>query len=642
MPTLKIAKESPQHERLVTMLVERIKFAEKAANNREGAYQKAEEEIIAYVPESEADALRRSRRENEGIPTYTTLKVPYTYAMLMSAHTYWTSVFFARNPVHQYSGLHGEGERQTQALEALVSYQVDVGEMLAPYYIWLYDAGKYGEGIFGTYWDQEIIQVGEVVPEIDPVSGKPSGRMLQTTTELEGYEGNRGYNVAPYDFLTDPRQPRNQFQKGEFVAVRRRIPWNEIVRRQARGFYMNLEHIRPSQPGQFPQRGSGQLEKPEEVTDFENLNGVKHPAKVDAYEIYVDLIPQEWGLGRLTFPQKWVFTLTADLALLIGVQPLGLWHNKFPFDLLECEIEGYALHNRGIPEIIEMVQRTMDWLLNVHFFNVRAALNNQFIIDPSGVVMKDTESGGPGFIYRLRPEAFGQDVRKFFMQVPVNDITRTNVQDMQTMYGVGERTLGINDQIMGMLTGGRKTATEVRTSTSFGVNRLKTISEYMSATGFSQHSRKLVQNSQQFYSAEKKFRIVGELAQEAGDPFMQVTPDLIAGSYSFIPVDGTLPVDRFQQATLWKELLAGIQNYPQVLQRYDIGRIFAWVMQLAGVKNLSQFKIEVGDPGQLAQQAQMGNLVPVPGGRPRPNGKAAAMSSPSAPTMAGLNAMGSS
>jgi hypothetical protein len=137
------------------------------------------------------------------------------------------------------------------------------------------------------------------------------------------------------------------------------------------------------------------------------------------------------------------------------------------FDVLECEVEGYGMYTRGIPEIMDGVQNTVDWLINTHFFNVRSSLNNQFIVDPSKLVIKDVQNTGPGFLWRLRPEAYGTDITKMFMQVPVQDVTRSNISDFQTMLGIGERTLGVNDQIMGALStgSGRKTATEVRTTT---------------------------------------------------------------------------------------------------------------------------------------------------------------------------------
>jgi hypothetical protein len=188
------------------------------------------------------------------------------------------------------------------------------------------------------------------------------------------------------------------------------------------------------------------------------------------------------------------------------------------------------------------------------------------------------------------------------------------------MIGIGERTFGIIDQIMGALsTGGRKTATEVRTSTGFGVNRQKTITEYISATGFSTHSQRMVQLSQQYFSAERKFRIAGSMLQDMtpGEmkQFIDVNPQVISGFYNFIPVDGTLPVDRLALANLWKDLLLQMRTVPGLLGQYDLGRIFAHVAQLAGIRNLSQFKIQIGSPVALQQQAEAGNIIPLAPGR---------------------------
>jgi hypothetical protein len=94
--------------------------------------------------------------------------------LLMSAHTYWTSVFFGRTPIHQYSGRHGETEMQVQALEALIDYQVEVGRFTGPYYVWFYDAGKYGMGILGEYWDVEKVAYGQLAGCQTPLQGRGS------------------------------------------------------------------------------------------------------------------------------------------------------------------------------------------------------------------------------------------------------------------------------------------------------------------------------------------------------------------------------------------------------------------------------------------------------------------------------------
>jgi hypothetical protein len=637
MPTLnrEIAKGSALHQKLQKRIESRVKLGLREQSKHHDKWEKAENYTLAYMPESEADSVRRNRRENHGEPRYTTIQIPYSYAVLMSAHTYWTSTFFGRSPVHQYSGRHGEGEQQIQAMEALIGYQVEVGGSMGPYYIWLYDTGKYGGGVLGSYWTREKLHFGQLV-EMQGENGQVG--LYQTTQEVEGYVGNKNFNVSRWDFIWDPRVQFKNFQNGEFCGYRCRLGWHQILQRQSAGYYNeNIKHLKDHISNQRASSSSA-LELPNfdaTLSEFEDVKD-NHPAGATLWELYVDLVPKDWGLGPTNYPQKWCFTVTEDCGLIVGATPLGYVHCKFPFDVLESEVEGYGAVTRGLPEILEPVQTTVDWLVNTHFFNVRQTLNNQFIIDPSKLVIKDVQKGGPGFIWRLRPEAYGADLDKIFKQVPVTDVTKSHMGDFQSMMGLGERITGVNDQIMGALNsgGGRKTATEVRTTTSFGVNRQKTITEYMSATGFAPHSQKMVQNSQQFYDARAKLRRVGSFAEEAGRSFLEVSPEDIAGFYDLVPIDGTLPVDRMAQANLWKEIFVGLRYMPpQVSAAYDWSRIFAWTANLGGLRNIQQFRVQVVPDAQIAGQAQAGNVIPM--GKPR-------IASPgnSASTAAGLNALG--
>lgn len=648
MPTLEIKKDSPLHKRLIKKISSRVSYGLREQQEKHDEWLKAENTTMAWIPEQDADAVRRNRRDNQGIPSYTTIQIPYTYAVLMSAHTYWTSVFFARAPVHQFSGRHGEGEMQVQAMEALISYQVDVGQMMVPYYVWLYDAGKYGVGIVGNYWDRQKLHYGSLV-EMDDPNAPGTKAVYQTTQEITGYVGNRSYNVSPWDFIFDPRVPVKRFQEGEFCAARVRLGWNHILRRRDQKYYnSNVDELKESNSIDTNNQSSDSaLVKPQtrayiyENDGDENDPKNKHPASGTFWEFYVELVPSEWGVGSTGYPQKWCFTITEDLSLIVGAQPLGNYHCAFPFNVLESEVEGYGLYTRGTPKILEPIQNTVDWLVNTHFYNVRQTLNNQFIVDPSKLVIKDVQNGGPGFIWRLRPEAYGADLDKIFKQVPVTDVTRTHLGEVQAMFGLGERVTGVNDQIMGALSTGtnRKTATEVRTTTSFGVNRQKTVTEYMSAMGFQPHSQMLVQNSQQFYDATAKLRRVGSFALDAGEQFINVSPEDIMGFYDLIPVDGTLPVDRMAQANLWKEIMVGATRMPpQIVAGFDWARIFMWAAEVGGIKNIRQFRVQVLPPGIAPGQGAVpmipggGNVVPGPGRIASPGN--------SASTAAGLNSLG--
>ncbi len=612
--TLSVPFQSELHRRILAGVRDRVQSSKRAMSRRHTKWIKDEEAALAYLPEKEIDAARRIEREQNGKPQYTTLQIPYSYAVLMASHTYWTTVFLSRTPVFQFTGRHGEGQQKVQAMEALIDYQLNVGRMLVPLYIWLMDVGKYGIGIMGNFWDEEFNYVSEIAEQEELLLGMiPTGRTkkIKTTRRLRGYHGNRLYNIRPFDFYPDPRVPISRFQEGEFCAVRVELGRNMILRREAAGYYTNVEHVRApgtgaSEGGLIGARepGSGQLELPDPTNYYfepESRDSSRNRAEVvPAIECVVDLIPTEWGVGTGNMPEKWVFTVTADYTVVMGAQPLGVNHAKFPFVVQQLEPEGYALFGRGLPEILDPIQRTMDWLINSHFYNVRKTINNQMLVDPSRVVMKDMIDSAAGGLIRLKPAAYGQDVRTMVSQLQMVDITKGHLGDLGVMLDIGQRASGVSDQIMGMVDGrGRRSATEIRTSSTFGINRLKTQAEFFSAMGWMPLSDMLVSNSQQMYEVEMKLKIVGDLAQQAGAGFINVTPELIAGNYDYVPVDGTLPIDRFAQANLWKELMAQFRAIPELAMRYDIGRIFEWVAQLAGLKNISQFKIQVLPPGMM-------------------------------------------
>lgn len=621
MVTRNIPHGSDVERRILAEVRMRVKHWERIIGEKEEVWKQAEERILAYLPEREVDSARKTAREG-GLPQYTTIQIPYSYGVLMAAHTYLTSVFMGRSPVFQYSGRHGESAQQVQAMEALVDYQVTVGTMLPPLYTWLYDALKYGFGVVGVYWDEKWENISRI-SEMEQVDafGLPTGTKvkMQETVRMRSYAGNRVFNIQPQDFLWDVRYPVCNFQQGEYAGRRFRMGWNEVKRREKAGYYMNTEFLKSR--GRDVARsvqGSEQLQRPETFADMswgEEMGYTKgRPMAIDGVEMTIELIPKEWRLGSSDWPEKWVFTCTQDFGTLIGAEPHGAFHAKFPYQVLPLEPEGYGLTTRGLPEILTPVQNTVDWLINSHFYNVRAVLNNRYVVDPSRVVMKDVLDPLPGGIIRLKPEAYGTDTKNPVSQLPTADITQGHMGDLPAIIGIGERTVGVNDQVMGMLESGsnRKTATEVRTSTSFSINRLKTIAEFASAGAFEPLSQMLVQNSQQYYDMELQFRIAGDLLQSAGPQFINVDPQTIGGFYNFVPVDGTLPIDRTAQANMWREMFREVAAIPQIGMQYDLGGIFEWVAQLMGLKNITRFKVQMMPDQMLAQQAQMGGMIAGP------------------------------
>lgn len=648
----KLKYGTPQYKRIVDALKNRIRAGARAAGRKASEFAKDEERFRAYIHEKEIDAIRKNERELEGKPRYTTIEVPYSYAILMSFHTYMCSVFLSSSPVLQFMGRHGESEQQTQAVEAIMDYQTQVGAHLLVYFIWLLDMGKYGVGIVGHYWEEEIKQIS-VIEEV-PLTylGIKIGdkiRKQKTTKRVPGYQGNKMYNIRPQDFLFDSRVALSQFQEGEFCGRFVDISWNTIKTREALGQYYNIDILRkrhkdkatPQASYTYGQRdtGSSQLELPETVTgDYSLLSDdLMVPGSTAGIELSVRLIPKDWGLGASDYPEVWNFTLAAT-DILIESAPAENIHGKYPYDIMEYEIEGYALSKRSMFEIMNPLQDAMTWLLNSHFYNVRNTLNGQFVIDPMRVTMSDFGVEGGGRLIRLKQAAYGTNPSDAIHQLITADVTQNHMRDMTVLGDMMQRVSGVTDNLMGMVNqGGRKTATEIRSSNVGGSNRLKIQAEFDSAQGFQPLAQKMLQNTQQFYDAEKMFRIAGDLMVE-GQEFVNVTPEMIAGQFDLMPVDGSQPVDKYAQVTMWTQLLGQIRTMPEVAARYDMARIVAWVAGLGGIKNLNRFKVNVIPDNMVGNQMQQGNLIPI--GGPSGNRQAGGQAGTRAAGVSSANATG--
>ena len=614
--------ESALHNKMKDALKARLRMSESKMKDRYKQMAKNEELFQAYIPERDVDALRRQNREENGVPEYRTIELPYSYASAMTSHTYYTSVFLARSPVFQLAGRHGESEQKVAANEALLAYQLAVGMMMIPLFIWLLDPAKYGFGVIGHYWDVETVRVRSQVEEsvtfmgipIPDLKGGVKTRVVDKVEDVSAYEGNRTYNVRAQDWFPDPRVALVHFQKGEFCARYVETSWNEIAEGQRSGRYFNYDALKALRAsGEKDDNSNPSRDSGGRSTTLPNTGTVEDLTDVPVgfikgHEVYFKIVPRDWKLDTSDRSEIWVFNIASN-GCIFGAVPLGEYSGKYPFDVLLDEIDGYTIFPVSTMERIKPLNDVMTWLVNSHFYNVRQTLNNQFVVDPSMLVMKDVENPEPGKIMRLKPAAYGKDVRQAIHQLITQDVTATHIRDIPMIQNFIERVTGANDSMMGMMeSGGRKTATEVRTSTSFGVNRLKTQCEWFSATGFSPYTQKLVQRTQQRMSKPQQYRLVGDLAQFSPE-FAMIGPNDIAGFYDFEPVDGTLPVDRFAQANLWQMLMGQMVNFPQILQQYDMAKIFAWVANLAGIKNIAQFRV-VPDQ-RLMQQAQEGNVVPL-------------------------------
>src|SRR3990167_1371983 len=609
---------TPAHNKVRDALLDRYNLSYEQMSKFHATWDKQEDTFRLYLPTRREDSKRKSKRDVSGQPQYTDIVVPYSYAILMSAHMYWSGVFLSRDPVLQFQSQSGEKEQTALGVESLLAYQIRAGLAMPPWFVWILDMGKYGLGVIGRYWEKRLSRVVDFVdvpaqtPDgvIDP-NRKP--KKQKVTREMISYQGNKIFNIRPREWFPDPRVPLIRFQEGEFCGHTTYISGNDIARNEE---YFNKDAVKKgTTSAMLIDKGSSSGDAPLRV--FRDLKMGKEGATI--LEMEVDLIPKLWDVGESEKPEKWVFVL-ANMETILLARPMGELHDKFNYDIQMYEIEGHDYVGRGVLELLQPLNDGMTWLLNSHFYNVRKSLNDNFVYDPMRIVGADLE-GGPGRAIRLRPAAYGTSIDSVFKQLPVADITRSHINDLQALADLMQRVSGVMDNTMGMLDpGGGKTATEVRSANSFSANRLKTQAEFNSAIGWTPLAMKMLAATQQYLDQPMQVRIAGQ--QITKDGFMVVSPEDIAGGYDFVPADGTLPIDRMQMAMMMTELFkvaaqfSGPQGDP-IFASYNLPDIWAYGAELTGIKNMDRFRLKPVPDQDVGRAAQAGDLVPSsPGGVP--------------------------
>jgi len=236
------------------------------------------------------------------------------------------------------------------------------------------------------------------------------------------------------------------------------------------------------------------------------------------------------------------------------------------------------------------------------------------VVDPSMIEMQDLKNPEPGKLIRLKRAAFGQDVRAAVSQLAVQDVTKGHMTDFETLGKVKQQLSAVSENIMGIQdSGGRKTATEVRTSGEAGVSRLAYLSRVISARGMVDLTETMSLNNMQYLSAPFYLSVVGKDGLEKG---LWIQPEMLVGDFYYPVHDGTLPTDKVAMLDVWKEVLLAVLQDPGLRGAYDIPKLFEYVATLGGAKNIQNMRVKGMAPGQIDAGVQSGNLAPVGGDRP--------------------------
>lgn len=599
------------HSRVKDYLVERIEYSEREMQKFKPRWRVNEKKYQAYVTLPKWEEALKDLNDTGAPPKVVSIVVPYTFATISTIVTYLIHTYAGRKPMFQVGTNKAETAASARNMEIVLQYNADHTRLIKHLFQFLLDGQQYGVSILRCQWSKE--EKIRTIWKNQTLLGIQTPKKVKVREKAVTYEGNEVCSIDPYMFYPDPRVPMSEVnRRGEWVFWKSNEGKHALktLEKDGKVFYVdkigatpndrygisNLESDRSLQAGgeSEPGRAKGDSAT-NKISNF-----------IEVFQGSATIIPAELGLGEETYPVKYLFTI-ANKCQIIQAQPLELDHDMHPVVVSEPYTMGYSFGHLGMSDYLNPMQDCMSWLINSHMDNVRTALNNMFVFDPSRIEMQDLKNPGAGKLIRAKKAAYGTDLSEAIKQFQVQDVTQGHIRDFQLFMKIGDAMSSITDNLRGQQdSGGRKTATEVRTSGEAAASRLAALARFISAQALTDLTEQMCLNNQQNLSDEFFIEVVG---QDGLENHIRISPEHLTGDFQYPIHDGTLPLDRVALLDVWKEIFLGVAQDQQLRGSFDVLEMFKYLAELGGAKNIERFEIKAAPDQMIDQQAQAGNII---------------------------------
>ena len=617
---LDLRPDSKLHQRLRSRIWERARTSRDEMSKRFDSWREIDKTLTTYMPLKDKEQELKDSDSSKPV----SIVFPYSYSMLEALLTYLSMAFF-QDPMFQYEGVEDDDTIGATLMEMVIRLHCIKNKVPLAIHTVLRDSLSYGIGIGIPEWRR---QYGKKVIKASVVTLSDLGESRQAMNQFVSsliFEGNALSNIDPYMWLPDPSVSSDNIQKGEFLGWIDRDSYVNLLSQenQPDSGLFNVKYLK----GKKNKRSIFALDQSDRQlrhggsTDMhQGMGDTLSP--VDRIHMYITLIPREWKLSKSEVPEKWYFELAGD-DVIIACEKADHNHGMYPMAVASPEYDGYSITPIGRMEVLYGLQHTLDFLFNSHVSNVRKAINDMLVVDPYLVNINDLKDPQPGKLIRLRRPAWGRGVDKVVQQLQVNDITRLNISDSAYITQWMDRISGADQSMQGSLRMSgpeRLTGAEFSGTRSSAVSRLQRLAMIIGMQFMQDVGTQFAVHAQQYMSQDTYVSVYGRYADQLSATFGKsahgkVSPADLAINYDLIVRDGSIPGGNFSQS--WIELFKIIGTTPELMGQFDVPRIFTYIAQQLGAKNVEDFKRNVNrmqmtqmPDEQVAQQVQAGNLVP--------------------------------
>ena len=619
---LDLDPNSDFHEQLRSKIWQRAIDSRRVMSKRYDSWNEVDKVLTTYIPLSEKEEKVKDKDSRKPV----SIIFPYSYSNLESLLTYML-VAFGQDPMFQYEGVEDDDTIGAMLMELVVRLHCIKTKVLLRLHTILRDNFVYGVGVGIPGWIKRYgkVPVKGSVTTLDEIGDESTEEVVKYVEGLV-FEGNSLDNVDPYLWLPDGSVSSDSMQDGEFTGWIERDNYMNMLSEESHDEKVfNVKYLK----GRTDKRSALATDNSQRETKFggsskTNRGGmVSTTNPVDNINMYINLIPKEWKLGEGEYPEKWLFRLSAD-DVITKCHRANHYHGMYPMAVASSEFDGYSMTPISRMEILNGLQGVLDWLFNSHIANVRKSINDMLVVDPYLINIADLKDPQPGKLIRLRRPAWGHGIKDVVQQLQVNDITRLNIADSTYITQWMDRISKTDQSMSGQVRQGgpeRLTRGEFQGTRSSAVSQLQRIAMIIGMQFMQDIGEMFAVHTQQYMTKETFVKITGRYEDQLKRQFGQdatrarVSPLDLAVNYDLVVRDGSIPGGNFSES--WVQLFQIIARQPELYQSFDITRIFMYIAQQLGAKNVEDFKRNVNriqpqqmDDEEVIRQYQAGNLVP--------------------------------
>jgi hypothetical protein len=565
--------------------------------------------------------------------------VPVSYAQVQTFVAFVFSLFTQREHLYEILGTSSEDQASAKIAEALLARDLTYNKFETKLYQFLLDIARFGLGVFKTHWVREMQRVPVTItePKLSFLGINIGTATREEIQDQVKYLGNQVLNISPYRFFPDPRLPLARFQEGEFVASEDEYTKTQLHKMEKNGEVSGIEWVKPFTREGLADRGLSRFADAglNFLSASEARGSGQTQGSVILTEVQRTIVPSKYliagePLGDETYPVKYNIWYVNDQRI-VKCEPLGYLHDEYTYTLAEFNPDQHHWINNALSDTIGELQDVITWFINSRISSVRKVISNQFIVDPEGIEMKDIEARSP--ILRLRPSAGNRGVDRYIKQLDIHDVTQNHIQDATFLHGMVQTVTGINEQLLGQVHPGRRSATEMRNVGSSAASRLKIIASLIFRNALEPMGRQMLSNLRDGLDEPTVVRVVGmnKLANDQGN-FIPVDKSMLVGGFDFEIFDGTLPSEKIFMAQTLEEWIKNLMSSPEaaIALQFDPRQMALEALELRGIRNPERFMLQAPTPDMVAQATALGQ----PGEPGSAGGSGAPPASPSQPNQA--------